>query len=103
WPGQFVQAKLTVNTLSQATVVPSQAVQSSQSGEFVFVVKSDRTVEKRSVTPGLTRDGVTLIQKGVQPAEIVVTDGQMRLAPGSLVNVQTPGAGAANTNQPASP
>jgi len=88
WPGQFVQATLTVSTLTNATVVPSQAVQSSQNGDFVFVVKADATVQKRLVVAGITRGGLTVIQKGVQPDETVVTDGQLRLAEGSKVSAQ---------------
>ncbi len=83
WPGQFVQTTLTINTLAHATVVPSQAVQSSQSGDFVFVVKPDATVQKRPATVGLSRGGMTVIQSGVQPGETVVTDGQLRLTEGS--------------------
>jgi len=68
--------------------VPSQAVQSSQNGDFVFVVKADATVQKRLVVAGITRGGLTVIQKGVQPDETVVTDGQLRLAEGSKVSAQ---------------
>jgi len=90
WPGQFVQARLVVNTLTNATVVPSQAVQSSQTGEFVFVVGPEQTVEKRNVKLGLTRDGDTVIEQGVAPGETVVIDGQMRLVPKAKVVVQRP-------------
>ena len=91
WPGQFVQTTLVLSNLAQATVVPSQAVQSSQSGEFVFVVKADATVQKRPVRPvalGLSRSGVAVIQSGVSPGETVVIDGQLRLVEGSKVTTQ---------------
>jgi len=79
---------LVLSNLAQATVVPSQAVQSSQSGDFVFVVKADATVQKRPVALGLSRSGVAVIQRGVSPGETVVIDGQLRLAEGSKVTAQ---------------
>jgi multidrug efflux system membrane fusion protein len=88
WPGQFVQTVLTLNVLKQATVVPSQAVQSSQSGDFVFVVKPDSTVQKRPIVAGFTRRGMTVIESGVQSGETVVTDGQLRLTEGARVTTQ---------------
>jgi multidrug efflux system membrane fusion protein len=87
WPGQFVQTTLTLSNLTHATIVPAGAVQSSQSGDFVFVVKSDATVQKRPVVTGLSRQGMTVIQSGVQPGETVVTDGQLRLTEGAPVTV----------------
>jgi membrane fusion protein, multidrug efflux system len=85
WPGQFVKVTLTLATQSGAVVVPSQAVQSGQQGKYVFVVKDDATVEYRPVELGETLDGETVIAQGVAPGETVVTDGQLRLASGSLV------------------
>ena len=96
WPGQFVQAQLIVNTLKGATVVPSQAVQSSQSGDFVFVVDQDQTVEKRNIKLGTTRDGFAVIERGVTPDEMVVTDGQMRLVPKAKVTIQKPNRSGAD-------
>jgi multidrug efflux system membrane fusion protein len=90
WPGQFVNVTLTLGQLTNATVVPSPAIQSSQSGEFVFVVKSDATVEKRLVTLGPVRGSEAVIQTGVKPGETVVTDGQLRLVPGASVNTRSP-------------
>jgi multidrug efflux system membrane fusion protein len=89
WPGQFLNVTLTLGQLKGATLVPSAAVQSSQTGEFVFVVKADETVEKRPVTLGPVRGSETVIQTGVQPGETVVTDGQLRLVPGSKVNTKS--------------
>jgi len=85
WPGQFVQTTLTLNTLTNATVVPAQALQSSQSGDFVFVVRPDSTVQKRSVVAGLSRAGRIVIESGLQAGETVVTDGQLRLTEGAKV------------------
>lgn len=94
WPGQFLQARLVVDTLTNATVVPSQAVQSSQSGDFVFVVNPDSSVEKRNVVSGVSTEGFTVIEKSLQPGETIVTDGQMRLTAKSKVAVQKLGQGA---------
>lgn len=91
WPGQFLNVTLTLGQLTNATVVPSPAVQTGQNGEFVFVVKPDATVEKRPVTLGPVRGAETVIQSGVKPGEKVVTDGQLRLVPGSKVNEHTAG------------
>jgi len=89
WPGQFLQTRLTLRTLSRATMVPTQALQSSQTGDFVFVMRSDSTVEKRPVVAGPGRAGLLVIEKGVQPGETVVTDGQLRLVEGARVTVHT--------------
>ncbi len=91
WPGQFVNTTLRLDTLSGATVVPAVAVQSGQNGTYVFVLKEDHTVEMRPVTPGRTWSGQTVIEKGLQPGETVVTDGQLRLLPGSKVDVKEGG------------
>jgi multidrug efflux system membrane fusion protein len=88
WPGQFAQTTLTVSTLTNAVIVPSQAIQSSQSGDFVFVVKLDATIQKRPIVSGLSRGGTTVITSGVTAGETVVTDGQLRLVEGARVSVQ---------------
>jgi multidrug efflux system membrane fusion protein len=87
WPGQFVQARLILNTLAKAIVVPSHAIQSSQSGDFVFVVQPDATVQKRAVTVGLSRGATVVVESGVKAGETVVTDGQLRLTEGVKVSV----------------
>jgi multidrug efflux system membrane fusion protein len=93
WPGQFLQTRLILRTLNHATVVPDPAIQSSQTGDFVFVVKADSTVQKRPVVVGLSRGGMTVVENGVQAGETVVTDGQLRLKDGSPVTAQTQGGG----------
>jgi multidrug efflux system membrane fusion protein len=104
WPGQFLQTKLILRTLNHATVIPDEAIQSSQTGDFVFVVKGDSTVQKRPVVLGLSRGGTTVVESGVQPGETVVTDGQLRLRDGSPVTTQTQGgAQAAQAGSPATP
>ncbi len=86
WPGQFVQLALELDELTNAVVVPSQAVQNGQGGQFVFVVKSDKIVEQRTVKTSVTVNGETAITAGLMPGETVVTDGQLRLAPGTAVS-----------------
>ena len=86
WPGQFVNINLQLTTEKNATVVPTQAVQNGQQGSFVFVVKADKTVESRNVDLGPTNDGIVVIHKGVEAGETVVTDGQVRIVPGSTVD-----------------
>ena len=86
WPGQFVQVALQLDELTNAVVVPSQAVQSGQNGLFVFVVQPDQTVEQRAVKTSVAVHGETVITSGVRAGETVVTDGQLRLAPGVTVS-----------------
>ena len=76
---------LTLTTQPHALVVPSQAISTSQSGSFVFVVKPDNTAEMRTVTVGRTVSGETIVEKGLLAGETVVTDGQLRLLNGSHV------------------
>ena len=88
WPGQFVNAVLTLTSQPDAIVVPSQAIQSGQEGQYVFVIKDDLTVENRSVTAGRTLNSETVIEKGLQAGEKIVTDGQLRLVPGAKIQVK---------------
>lgn len=88
WPGQFATVVITLKNLPDAVVVPSQTVQTGQQGAFVFVVKPDSTADIRPVKTGVTYDGMTVIESGLQPGETVVTDGQMRLSPGAQVTVK---------------
>ena len=93
WPGEFVRVRLRLDVLANAVVVPNQAVQTGQDGQFIYVVKDDKTVESRPVTTS-TRTGQELvIASGLKAGETVVTEGQLRLAPGMRVMVRTPGAG----------
>jgi multidrug efflux system membrane fusion protein len=101
WPGQYVQLELTLSELTNAVVVPSQAVQTGQDNEYVFVVKADQTVEERPITIGLAYQGRTVVEKGLQAGETVVTDGQLRLAPGVTVFDNTKKVDDAGTNAPA--
>ena len=76
---------LALTVVPNATVIPSEAVQTGQQGQYVFVVKPDESVEVRTITTGQIRGDEIVIEKGVKPGEVVVTDGQLRLAPGSKV------------------
>jgi multidrug efflux system membrane fusion protein len=98
WPGQFLNVVLILTTEPNAVLVPSQALQTGQQGPFLFVVKADHTVEARPVVPGQTLDSQTVIQKGLAPGELVVTEGQIRLRPGSRVEVRPAAALAPRGN-----
>ncbi|MBP8645312.1 MAG: efflux RND transporter periplasmic adaptor subunit [Syntrophobacteraceae bacterium] len=87
WPGQFVNVVLTLATQPNAVVLPSRAVQTGQGGKYLFVVKPDLTVDYRPVTVGRILDQEIVIEKGVAPGEKVVTDGHLRLAPGSKISI----------------
>ena len=89
WPGQFVDVVVTLTTQPNAIMIPSQAVQTGQSGVYVFVIKNDLTVESRPVVVPRSLDGESVIEKGLQPGEKVVTDGQLRLVPGAKVEIKT--------------
>jgi membrane fusion protein, multidrug efflux system len=95
WPGQFARVSLRLTTIDNATVVPSQAVQTGQDGQYVFVVKDDQTVEQRAVTIGQRVEDDTVVQKGLTPGETIVTEGQLRLEPGSRVTTDLSGRGGA--------
>ena len=102
WPGQFVNVTLMLSELTNAVVVPSQAVQTGQSGQFIYVVATNPTnaatptVAVRSVITGITYQNQTVVEKGVRAGETVVTDGQLRLVPGTAVSFKSPAASASN-------
>jgi len=102
YPGQFVNVILTLGTATQATVVPSQAVQIGQDKTFVYVVK-DGTAEMRTVKTGTTVESMTLIEDGLKPGEQVVTDGQLRIVPGAKVQLKGQGQGARGQGQGGAP
>ncbi len=88
WPGQFVNVVLTLAVQQQAVLVPSQAVQASQQGQQVFVVKPDLTVEARPVVLGQPVGNDIVVEKGLAAGERVVTEGQLRLVPGTKVEIK---------------
>jgi multidrug efflux system membrane fusion protein len=87
WPGSFADVSLTLTNQPNALVIPTAALQNGQQGQYVFVVKTDKTVEMRNVAVERTDDKTTVISSGLQPGETVVTDGQVRLTPGTKVEV----------------
>jgi len=89
WPGLFVNVVVQLSTQPNAILVSSRAVQTSQEGQIVFVVKPDLTVEIRPVEVGRPIDGDVIITKGLKPGERVVTEGQLRLVPGAKVEIKT--------------
>ena len=92
WPGQFVNVRMQLSTVDGGLVVPAQAVQRGPDGDYVFVVQPDETVAMRAVTTGGEVGGsATLIARGLQAGERVVTEGQFRLKPGSKVIPLAPG------------
>ena len=88
WPGQFVKAVLKLADQPGAVVVPLQAVQTGQEGQYVFVLKGGSGVEVRPVVVARSLEGDAVIEKGLQAGEQVVTDGQFLLGPGSRVEVK---------------
>jgi membrane fusion protein, multidrug efflux system len=90
WPGQFVNVALTLTVESGVVVVPSQAIQTGQKGQYVYVIKPDLTVESRPVVPGRTINGETAVFKGLKADEKIVSDGQIRLYPGVKVEIKNP-------------
>jgi multidrug efflux system membrane fusion protein len=89
WPGQFVSVVMTLTTRTDAVVIPSQAIQTGQDGQYVYVVRPDSTVESRPVTVGLRLGGETVVEKGISPGDQVVTDGHLRLVPGARAQAKT--------------
>lgn len=85
WPGQFVNVVLRLTTRKDARVVPVRAIQMGQDGEFAYVVGKDQTAELRPVVSGVRVGDDVVIEKGLEPGEVVVTEGQLRLAPGMRV------------------
>jgi multidrug efflux system membrane fusion protein len=91
-PGQLIDVTLTLRSLENAVAVPNAAVQNGQTSSYVFLVKPDMTVEQRNVTLGPAVDGWTVIAEGLAAGDRVVTEGQMRLIPGSKVRAAEPAA-----------
>jgi multidrug efflux system membrane fusion protein len=89
WPGQFVRVVVRLTVSADSVVIPATAVQTGQSGKFVYVVKPDMTVEARPVLTGRTTERDVVIEKGLAEGDTVVTSGQLRLVPGSRVQVNS--------------
>jgi multidrug efflux system membrane fusion protein len=87
WPGQFVDVSVLVQTVPGIATLPASAILVGQRGTYVFVIKQDQTVEARAVEVDRTVEGTAFVSRGLANGERVVTDNQLRLAPGSLVTV----------------
>lgn len=88
WPGQFVNVSVVLSQRPNSIVIPVQAVQTGQKGQYVYIVTPDNGVEMRPVRVAQSLDQVAVIDKGVAAGETVVTDGQLRLTPKSKVDVK---------------
>jgi membrane fusion protein, multidrug efflux system len=95
WPGLYVNILLTLSQQPNATVVPAHSIVSTQEGSYVYVVKGNKTVEQRTVVPSRTVDNETVVDKGLQPGEVIVLDGQINLVPGAEIEIKNKEAAAA--------
>lgn len=87
WPGQFVNVTLDLAEQKGAILIPSQAVQVGQKGQYVFVVKPDSTVDMRPVKVDRNHEDFAVVSEGLKVGETVVTDGQLQLVPGTQVRI----------------
>jgi multidrug efflux system membrane fusion protein len=90
WPGQFVNVKLTLQTLSHAVTVPAAAINQGPNGPYVYVVGPGSKAAVRPVSVAATQDATAVIKSGLEVGETVVTDGQMSLKPGLVVAARQP-------------
>jgi multidrug efflux system membrane fusion protein len=101
WPGQFVNTRLLLNTLTNGVVVPASVVQRGPDGAFAFVIQPDETVQMRTIKVTQIEAGEALIASGLTPGERVVVDGQYKLQPGSHVKLaDSPGKSGGAGAQP---
>jgi multidrug efflux system membrane fusion protein len=89
WPGQYVDVVLTMSVDKDRIVVPSQAVQTSQDGSYVFIIRADDTIAIRPVTIERFAGKEAIIKSGINAGDTVVTDGHIRLYPEAKVKVQS--------------
>ena len=98
WPGRFVNIRLVLSTIHGAVLVAASAPQMSGQGSFVYVVKQDSTAEQRPVSLGQRQGDLIVVEKGVEPGERVVTNGQLGVTPGGKVRIEQPANPAATGN-----
>jgi multidrug efflux system membrane fusion protein len=103
WPGQYVNVAVTLTVERGKTVVPTTAVQLSQSGKYAFVVKPDNTVEYRTVVTERTRGEETVVAQGISPGETVVTDGHLKLKNGFAIEIRESLGNNQGKGKPATP
>jgi multidrug efflux system membrane fusion protein len=85
WPGQSVSTRLLLKTLKDATVVPDDAIQHSTDGLYAYIVNQDNKAEVRKVRVSSSIDGRSVVDDGLSPGQQVITSGQVRVQPGTLV------------------
>jgi multidrug efflux system membrane fusion protein len=100
WPGEFIRARVLVNTLKDAVTVPSAAVQRNSQGLLAWVIKPDNTAENRPIVAGPSYNDMTVVESGLEPGERVVVSGQYRLRQGVKVDVNISGAPVAEGSAP---
>lgn len=88
WPGQFTDVTLDVGGLEDVVLVPVQAVMPGAEGEFVYVIRPDKTVDYRLVKTGQSHDGLVVVTSGLEGGESVVLEGHLRLTPGAAVTIR---------------
>src|SRR6202162_2087287 len=93
WPGLYVGVLLTLSQQPNATVVPAHSIVTPQKGSYVYVVRANNTVEQRTVLPNRTIENDAVVEKGLQPGEVIVTDGQVNLVPNARIEVKNSDAG----------
>ncbi len=98
WPNQFVNARLLLETRKNSTTIPAAAIQRGPQGTYVFVVKSDNTVDVRDVNVSFTQDNISVIASGIAPNDVVVTDGQDKLQQGSKIETRPAAPGTRQQN-----
>jgi multidrug efflux system membrane fusion protein len=87
----YVGVLLTLSQQPNATVVPAHSIVTTQQGSYVYVVKANNTVEQRTIVPNRTIDNDTVVDKGLQPGEVIVIDGQVNLVPGAKIEAKNSG------------
>lgn len=100
WPGEFVSARLILSTRSDAIVVPAQTVMQGPQGSYIYVIKPDQTVARRTVEVATTQDNLAVVEKGLERGEHVVVDGQYRLTDGAKIKAAAPENANAMADKP---
>jgi len=98
WPGEYANVTLKLSMQNNALVIPNQAMQTGQDGTYVYVIDADRKADVRPITVGLRGEVDLVVDKGLSEGETVVTQGQLRLAPGMRVSLPGEGRGGAGKN-----
>lgn len=88
WPGQFITARILVETRKNVTVVPPESIKPGLNGPYAYLIRPDKSVEARNVKTGISIDGWTIIEEGLNPGDQIVLEGHIKLKPGSVVSVK---------------